>query len=131
MKRFIFLIWSLLYLGTSIGANVHLHYCMGKIAGWDLWQRDNKECDKFGMNTDRKKDGCCKEEYLYVKLKGDQKIVSYNVPDFCFYSTPNYTDNSIVHVPIQINSISYSSLNKLALRSWSIPLYVRNRLFLI
>ena len=130
MKRFILLISSLIYLSTSTGANLHLHYCMGKMAGWDLFQKDQKECSKCGMKTEGMNDGCCKDEYQYVKLKVDQKIVNFSVPDFSFCSLPDDTDNTGYRL-IQIKKKSLAPLNNSALRRWSVPLYVRNRLFLI
>ena len=104
---------------------------MGKIAGWDLWQYDHEKCDQCGMKADGMKDGCCKDECQYVKLKVDQKIVNYSVPDFSFCSIPDQSGNSINYHPIQINKNSLTALNNSALRSWSLPLYVRNRLLLI
>jgi hypothetical protein len=103
---------------------------MGKVTGWDLWQKDNKNCDQCGMKMKGTKDGCCKDEYQNVKLKVDQKTVRYSVPDFSFCSIPDGCDN-IDSLPLQINKNALAPLNKSALRSWSVPLYVRNRLFLI
>jgi hypothetical protein len=36
MKKFITAILAVLYLGTSSGATIHMHYCMGKLAEWGL-----------------------------------------------------------------------------------------------
>ena len=131
MKRLIFLIWSLIYLSTSTGANVHLHYCMGQIASWGLWQKDDKECDKCGMKKDGMKDGCCNDEYQYVKLKVDQKPLEKITSDFFPFLIYNTTHYNIDFSPI-LNSINYPTrLNNSTLRSWRVPLYLRNCLFLI
>ena len=74
MKKFVVAILSFLYITTSSGAVVHLHYCMDKLIGWGLWS--NKEtgdkCGKCGMNKSGKKKSCCKDENKLVKIEKDQ-----------------------------------------------------------
>ncbi|MBK6990321.1 MAG: hypothetical protein IPH34_00115 [Chitinophagaceae bacterium] len=36
MKKFITAILAVLYISTSTGAMVHMHYCMGQLADWGL-----------------------------------------------------------------------------------------------
>jgi hypothetical protein len=36
MKKALATILAVIYLSTSIGATVHFHYCMGKLASWGL-----------------------------------------------------------------------------------------------
>lgn len=66
----------LIYGSATMGATIHLHYCMNKFAGWSLWhdEKDN-ECDKCGMEEN--KNSCCKDEHKQVKLKAEhQKTVA-------------------------------------------------------
>ena len=44
MKKFITAILAVLYLGTSSGATIHMHYCMGKLADWGLGHKNSKTC---------------------------------------------------------------------------------------
>jgi hypothetical protein len=75
MKKFIVVILAFLYICTSTGATVHMHYCMGKLAGWDLEQKDAKACSKCGMEESGKKDnGCCKDKHTFIKSTIDQKV---------------------------------------------------------
>jgi hypothetical protein len=74
MKRIILAISSFLYLSTAIGANLHFHYCMGKLAGWGLGYNIEEKCGKCGMEKKATQDsGCCKNEFKHVRLKADQK----------------------------------------------------------
>lgn len=72
MKKLVNIFVLLVYSATTLGATVHLHYCMDKYVGWTLWQneKDNK-CGKCGMTE--KKGGCCKDEQKQIKLDADQQ----------------------------------------------------------
>ena len=78
MKKFVATILAVVYLSTSIGATVHLHYCMGKLLNWSLTDKDNKNCGQCGMpksisrNCMAFKDGCCKDKHAHVQLDKDQ-----------------------------------------------------------
>jgi hypothetical protein len=81
MKKFIVAILAVLYLGTSVGATVHLHYCMDKLANWSLWPKKGDNCNKCGMSkSEKKSSGCCKDEQKRVKVENDQKATeSYHM----------------------------------------------------
>jgi hypothetical protein len=86
MKRFVAAILAVLYLGTSIGATVHLHYCMGKLMSWALMDKDSKNCSFCGMpkaadggHCVAAKDGCCKDQQKLIKVKGDHKVAELAV----------------------------------------------------
>ncbi|NCU04659.1 MAG: hypothetical protein GXC73_11800 [Chitinophagaceae bacterium] len=75
MKKLIVAILSILYIGTASGANVQLHYCMGKLVNWSIGHDKSKTCDNCGMEKDGKgKNNCCKDEQKQIKLEKDQKI---------------------------------------------------------
>ena len=83
MKKVLTTILAFVYLSTSMGATIHLHYCMGKLVSWGLINHDSKNCGICGMpkKADNKhcisaKMGCCKDEVKQVKTSDDQKIVS-------------------------------------------------------
>lgn len=75
MKKLFILILSLVYLTSSVGATVHLHYCMDKLIGWSLNGAAGNKCDKCGMEKKDSK-GCCKDEHKQVKLQNDQKLAT-------------------------------------------------------
>jgi hypothetical protein len=49
MKKLFVAILAILYLSTSTGATLHVHYCMGRLAGWGLGHNNSKTCGKCGM----------------------------------------------------------------------------------
>lgn len=95
MKRFLATILALVYLSTSMGATVHLHYCMGKLFSWSLIDNDSKNCSQCGMPKSNKaghcmslKDGCCKDKHAHIQLDKDQKATEatykFLTPAFVF-----------------------------------------------
>jgi len=80
MKKFIVLILSILYITTSSGATLHVHYCMGKLAGLDLWEKEAGKCGKCGMKKSaRAGKNCCSDQKQKVKGEKDQKLVNTSV----------------------------------------------------
>jgi hypothetical protein len=81
MKKVLVTILAFVYLSSSMGATIHLHYCMGKLASWGLINHENKNCEGCGMvkNTTAshsmaaKKD-CCRDEHKQIKTDKDQKL---------------------------------------------------------
>ncbi|RTL60038.1 MAG: hypothetical protein EKK37_04135 [Sphingobacteriales bacterium] len=83
MKKFLTTIIAFIYLISTIGATVHLHYCMDKLVDWGFMNgnSDKKACPYCGMTksaTDKhcakESKGCCKDEKKIVKLENDQKV---------------------------------------------------------
>jgi hypothetical protein len=74
MKKFLVSILAIFYLGTSVGATVNLHYCMGKLVNWDLSIKETHTCGKCGMEKVKaKKNGCCEDKYHVLQVEKDQK----------------------------------------------------------
>lgn len=78
MKRFIAVILTFIYISTAIGANVQLHYCMGKLVKVELGSGKKDLCESCGMKKDPAgasigKKKCCEDEYKELKLKKDQR----------------------------------------------------------
>jgi hypothetical protein len=62
----------LIYGAATMGATVHMHYCMNKLVGWSLHHDKEDTCGRCGME-EKDKDGCCKDEQKHVKLKVDHQ----------------------------------------------------------
>ena len=76
MKKFFLAILAIVYISTSIGATVHVHYCMGKLAEWGVGHKESSSCGKCGMEQSIKREnGCCKDENKFIKNNVDQKGV--------------------------------------------------------
>ena len=72
MKKLFSFILAIVYLTSSVGATVHLHYCMNKLVNWSLKDEGGK-CKNCGMEKDG---GCCKDENKFVKNNLDQNLTS-------------------------------------------------------
>lgn len=74
MKKAFVAILAILYLSSSTGATLHMHYCQGKLVESGLWHEKESKCDGCGMDKETaEKSGCCKDEHKQVKLEKDQK----------------------------------------------------------
>jgi ribosomal protein L40E len=74
MKKFFVAILAILYLGTSIGATIQLHYCMGRFVEATLSHNKKTICGRCGMEKKPEATkGCCKDEYKQIKIDKDQK----------------------------------------------------------
>lgn len=72
MRKLTIFILALFYITTTTGATMHLHYCMGRLVNWGLWQKDSGVCGKCGMEKNSSEEnGCCKDEQKQVKLDND------------------------------------------------------------
>ena len=75
MKKILVSIFAVFYLVSSVGATVHLHYCMDKFINWSLLKGGEK-CNKCGMEKDG---SCCKDENKFVKNSIDQKLAESSI----------------------------------------------------
>lgn len=73
LKRIAVILMMLIYGTTTVGATVHLHYCMDKFISWDLNETENKTCGKCGMKESATKKGCCKDEIKQLKIDTDHQ----------------------------------------------------------
>ncbi len=132
MKKFITAILAVLYLGTSSGATIHMHYCMGKLADWGLGHNKSKTCGNCGMEkSDKKDNGCCKDEHKFVKNDNDQKTAESFVTNFAL---------QVIDIPVECftsSEILVSSVTEkhpvshAPPRSSGVAVYIRNCTFLI
>ena len=81
MKKLLVAILALVYLTTSVGATIRLHYCMDKLVNWGFGKEKsgNDSCSYCGMSksaTDKHRSakGCCKDDQKQIKLDNDQKL---------------------------------------------------------
>ena len=104
MKRFFASVMAFLYLSTSMGATLHLHYCMGKLVGWGLKSHESAACAFCGMEkkTDSStgiftKKNCCRDDHKEIKTAGDQKLVQTEfqflklIPDVSLEYAPTFS----------------------------------------
>jgi hypothetical protein len=133
MKKFAIAILAVLYLGTSVGAIVHLHYCMGQLVNLSLWDSNSNssECSKCGMqkNHGPAENGCCKDEQKVLKNSNDQKLTQSAVYLIHATSVPHL----ISHNELPAINLSLTRRNPIshAPPHGQIAIYISNRVFLI
>jgi len=123
VKKLIVSILAVFYLASSVGATVHLHYCMDKLVDLSLLNSNKDKCDKCGME---KEGGCCKDENKFVKSNVDQKVAESTIQlkqiaavatPAVFIYTSEYHFNSIIqenhlsHAPPRSNGVGINILN--------------------
>lgn len=76
MKKLVVAIVSFLYISTSSGATVEMHFCMDKLVDWSIGHNDkDNSCNNCGMEKDGSEmNGCCKDEQKQLKIEKDQKL---------------------------------------------------------
>lgn len=68
MKKVAAVFFVLLYSTFSVGATMHLHYCMGKFVSSSLFNTNNDACSKCGMESHEGESSCCKDVKVSVKI---------------------------------------------------------------
>lgn len=131
MKKFVVFILAFVYLSLSVGATVHLHFCMDKLVSSGLWHDKDDKCGKCGMEKSQEKDnGCCKDEHKQVKLETEHKgAVTYSLSELISFALPT----PVFEVPV-INLPTVTEQNPLSHappRSGDIAVYIRNCVFRI
>ena len=70
MKRFLIVIFALLYIGLSSGITLTILHCMGKLVEVGIWQ--DETCNTFGAKHAHK--SCCSTETQFIKISDDQNV---------------------------------------------------------
>ena len=131
MKKIVVAILAVLYLSTSMGATVQLHYCMGKLVSWSLGFVNSNKCSKCGMEKSHaeQKDGCCKDEYKQIKNDKDQKLTE---SAFYFNVVSLTSATSHFEIPfIYTSSITETSPVSNSPPGRQVEIYIRDHAFLI
>lgn len=124
MKKIFVAILLFTYAFAASGASVKLHYCMGKLIGWDFDYASKNDCRNCGMKVKPNK-GCCDNKQIQAKVDKDQQA-AYNYISFANHHisiVPAYTivDNAL----LQIKAIAQPSIHAPPLISHT-PTYLFN-----
>ncbi len=124
MKKTVVILLMIIYGSATMGATVHLHYCMNELVGWSLWHSEKEECGRCGMKED--KTSCCKDEHKHFKLKADHQkaataaLLNFNLAPAIINTIPNFNFQGFVknterystcHAPPDIGKLSLQVLN--------------------
>lgn len=132
LKKLLVTIFSIIYLITTTGFTVNMHYCMGKLIKWAPWNVNADTCSNCGMEKSVAKDnGCCKEKHQHIKLKNDQKTGAIALKFIKLFSaSPSL---SLIELPCDIlTSVTEETpVSDAAPPDSRIAVYIRNCVFLI
>jgi hypothetical protein len=101
MKKIYTGILAIVYMAVSSGIALELHYCMGDMAGMDLYGSAGDTCGKCGMTE--KDSGCCHDEFKFYKINDSHKTVS-NDMDLTATSFAVITDYNIYNWQMPANT---------------------------
>ncbi len=133
MKKFLVVILSVLYISSSMGAGLDVHYCCGKLKNIELSFKNNsiKQNTKCGMKFTANNNGCCKDVHKQIKVSHDQNNVSaFTLP---IASSSAVILPSVVEIPtIYLSTIAEGSFSPHSppFREAN-PIYLKNCTFLI
>lgn len=132
MKKFLITILAFVYITSSTGASIHMHYCMGKLADWGIGQNDSKTCGKCGMDKATEKDnGCCKDEHKFVKSNIDQKTAQAGFQMILLTSVALPVSFFEIALPYFSTVPEQNPVSHAPPRSAGVAVYIRNCVFLI
>jgi hypothetical protein len=131
MKRLVTAILAILYMGTSMGATFHLHYCMGKLAAWNITFTKSAACQFCNIEKSTvKSKSCCSDEQRVIKTSGDQKAAENSFQ--AIYPITDAIPSDAVEAPVHIVSITEANpFSNGPPQSGGIAIYIRNRVFRI
>lgn len=126
MKRIVVSLLILLYVGTSSGATVHFHYCMGRLVKWGLSQPEKVLCDFCKAPKKACGKSCCKDDYKQAKIDKVQKTsaIVYQFKQ-AQVAELNKISWSPVYVAIPIE-IGKTALSNAPPSAEDIPVFIRN-----
>jgi hypothetical protein len=132
MKKVVASILAVLYLSTSMGATVHLHYCMGRLVAWGFIDRESRDCASCGMEKMDAMPGCsvgmkncCHDEHRQFQndraQKPAQSWVEWNLMPAL--AMPSYRDwnEPVVIAPAIAGPVAHGPP-----LSGRIPVFLRN-----
>ena len=134
MKKIFLYLLSFIFIITSSGVMVNMHYCMGKLAGTSMSLVSNtpKKCGKCGMKKSTKQGkGCCHDSKKLIKNVVDQNIANslFNV-DHQLVLLPNSSDFETVSIVVSDNA-KQSNYSHAPPDQLGVPIYIAYCRFLI
>ena len=134
MKKIFLYLLSFIFIITSSGVMVNMHYCMGKLAGTSMsWVSNSpKKCGKCGMEKSKKKGkGCCHDSKKLIKNVFDQNIANsfFNV-DHQLALLPNSSNFETVSIVVS-DDTKQSNFSHAPPDQLGVPIYIADCSFLI
>lgn len=82
MKKLVVILLMVAYGAASLGATVHVHYCMDKLIELGICHNEGDVCSQKGMMKGMDYEKCCKHIYEQLKVATHYKdaatMIDYN-----------------------------------------------------
>jgi hypothetical protein len=108
MKKILLLAATIFYMASSIGATMHLHYCMGKVIERSMFASREAKCGGCDMEkSDADKEDCCKDEVQSLRNDTDQihsQPISFSVTQVAQPAPLVYVENFFVLTPSRLEA---------------------------
>ncbi len=128
MKAFILILFSAFYLLFSIGLNVNLHYCGGKLKTVSLFSTNEKGC----CGSKMKSKGCCDNKTIILKVKDKQQLNKIAKVSLCkAISIPFIKIPEICFTSFYVNRIEIPENYHSPPIRYKTPLFLRNKVLII
>lgn len=99
-KRIAVLSFLLMYLGTTVGFAMSLHFCGTNLSEIQINQDSKKPC--CADETKTKTDNCCEDKHIDIKVSDQQQNIS-------FIKLPIPTNFKLFLTPLKITTVSVLS----------------------
>ncbi len=130
MKKIFIFIVAVVYLVASAGVTMQRHYCMNRLVGWSLSQQQDDMCNQCGMDKKSKKNNCCNDETIKVKI-GDDQQSNFTVIHFEFPVCP-VVQGYIAHESLSSDTCLHKYITGHGPPGDpAIPVFLRNKVFRI
>lgn len=129
MRRLFFAIAVVVYMLSSMGWVLDIHYCMGKVDAVHLFEKEKSSCGTCGMAANES-EGCCHDEAAFVKLIQDQKppvTLHFNLQPAVFTLLSTSFQEILPDFFLVASSATFSTAPPGEQR----PLFIRHRVFRI
>ncbi len=132
MKKIGIAILALLFISSSTGTELYMHYCMDKLADWGFGHNNLKTCTGCGIEKSKtENNGCCKDEHTFLKNNTDQEIAEtgFELAQVVAVALPV---SFIETAPVDFHSVTeVNPANHAPPRNSGVAVYLRNCVFLI
>ncbi len=129
IKRIAILSLLLLYISTTSGFALNLHFCGTKVSDIRINHSAKKTCCK--EDTESKPDTCCKDQHIRIKVSDQQQVIqSAKLPavsDINLFILPENPDVSVPESSFSASILKYTRAPGYS----TIPLNIQNCVFLI
>lgn len=131
VKKLITAILALLFLSSSWGMTIHMHYCMDNLVASNVWHTDGDQdaCNKCGMQKGDKK-GCCKDEHMVFKTDNYPQTDITKIPTLEIFTLTLPPQHFVWEAPI-LSKIKQLPRSNAPPDSGCVPAYVFNCTFRI